>query len=169
MKSVVRLSEVMLPASAVPWLQQAQTSTNRPDKPQLQASASHTQQRAASSSPIYLSKESAWRPPLCSSAQSSRLQIQRSGFDSQSYQIFCQVVGPERGPLSLVSTTEELVGRNSNGSGLENREYGARDPSHWQHGIPYPQKLALISPTSGGHSVGMFRSQTQATEFSFLF
>jgi hypothetical protein len=38
-------------------------------------------------------------------------------------------VGPERGPLSLVSTTEELLERKSSGSGLEIREYGRRDPS----------------------------------------
>jgi hypothetical protein len=40
-----------------------------------------------------------------------------------------KVVGLERGPLSLVSTTEELLGRKSSGSCLENREYGRRDPS----------------------------------------
>jgi hypothetical protein len=51
------------------------------------------------------------------------------GFDSRSYQIFLKIVGPERGPPSLVSTTEELLGRKSSGSGLENREYGRRDPS----------------------------------------
>jgi hypothetical protein len=34
----------------------------------------------------------------------------------------------ERGPLSLVSTTEELLERKSNGSGLETRDYGRRDP-----------------------------------------
>jgi hypothetical protein len=33
-------------------------------------------------------------------------------------------VGLERGPLSLMSTTEELLERNASGSGLENREYG---------------------------------------------
>jgi hypothetical protein len=38
-------------------------------------------------------------------------------------------MGLERGPLSLVSATEELLGRNSNGYGLENREYVRRDPS----------------------------------------
>jgi hypothetical protein len=38
-------------------------------------------------------------------------------------------VGPERGPLSLVSATEELLGRKSSGSGPQNREYGRRDPS----------------------------------------
>jgi hypothetical protein len=37
-------------------------------------------------------------------------------------------MGLERGPLSLVSTIEKLLGRNSSGSGLENREYGRGDP-----------------------------------------
>jgi hypothetical protein len=35
-------------------------------------------------------------------------------------------VGLERGPLSLVSTIEELLERKSSGSGLEDREYGNR-------------------------------------------
>jgi hypothetical protein len=38
-------------------------------------------------------------------------------------------VGVERGPLSFVSTTEELLGRKSSGSGLESREYVRRDSS----------------------------------------
>jgi hypothetical protein len=38
-------------------------------------------------------------------------------------------VGLERGPLSLVSTIEELLGRKSSGSDLEVWEYGRRDPS----------------------------------------
>jgi hypothetical protein len=54
--------------------------------------------------------------------------MQKCGFDSRRYQIFCEVVGLEGDPLSLVSTTEELLGRKSNGSGLENREYARRDP-----------------------------------------
>jgi hypothetical protein len=33
----------------------------------------------------------------------------------------------------------------------------------------YPQKLAITSPTSGGHSVGIVRSRTQAMEFVGLF
>jgi hypothetical protein len=47
--------------------------------------------------------------------QSSWLQIRRPGFDSRRYKIFWKkkrkktVVGPERGPLSLVSTTEEIL------------------------------------------------------------
>jgi hypothetical protein len=48
-------------------------------------------------------------PPLWSSGQSSWLQIQRSGFDSRCYQIFREVVGLERGLLSLVSTIKELL------------------------------------------------------------
>ena len=32
----------------------------------------------------------------------------------------------------------------------------------------YPQKLALTSPTGGGRSVGIVRSRTKATEFSFF-
>jgi hypothetical protein len=74
-------------------------------------------------------------------------------------------VGLERGPLSLISTTEELLGRKSSGSGLENQVYGRRDPSRWPRGKLYPQKLALTSPISGGNSVGIVRSRTQATEF----
>jgi hypothetical protein len=38
-------------------------------------------------------------------------------------------VGPERAALSLESTIEELLVRKSSFSGLENREYGRRDPS----------------------------------------
>jgi hypothetical protein len=106
--------------------------------------------------------------PLWSSGQSSRLQIQRSGFDSRCYQTFCEVVGLERGPLSLVSTTEELLGRKSSASGLEIREYGRRDPSRWSRGTLYPQKLALTSPTCGGRLVDIVRSRTQATEFFII-
>jgi hypothetical protein len=36
---------------------------------------------------------------------------------------------------------------------LENREYGCRDPSRWPHGTLYPEKLTLISPTSGQYSL----------------
>jgi hypothetical protein len=53
------------------------------------------------------------RPPLWSGGQSFCLQIQSSGFDSRRYQIFREAVGLERGPLSLVSTIEELLERKS--------------------------------------------------------
>jgi hypothetical protein len=105
------------------------------------------------------------RPSLWSSGHSSWLQIQRCGIDFRHYQIFWEVVGPERDSLSLVSTTEELLGRKSSGSGQESREYGRRDPSRWPHDTLYPQKMALTSPTSGGRSVCTVRSRTRATEF----
>jgi hypothetical protein len=95
-------------------------------------------------------------PPLWASGQGSWLQIQ----------IFWDVAGLERGPLSLVSTTEELLERKSSGSFLEIPEYGRRDQSCWPRFTFYPQKLAITSPTSGCRSIGIVRSQTQATEFS---
>jgi hypothetical protein len=39
----------------------------------------------------------------------------------------------------------------------------------WPRNPLYPQKLVLTSPTSGGHSVGIVRLRTTATEFSFFF
>jgi hypothetical protein len=74
-------------------------------------------------------------------------------------------VGLERGQLSLVSTIEELLEKKGSGSGLESREYGRSDPSRRPRGTFYPQKLALTSPTSGGRSVSIVSSRTQATEF----
>jgi hypothetical protein len=41
-------------------------------------------------------------------------------FDSQHYKIFCEVVGLEWHPLSLVRITEELFEWKSSGSNLEN-------------------------------------------------
>jgi hypothetical protein len=42
------------------------------------------------------------------------------GPGSRRCQIFLEVVGLEQGPLSLVSTIEELLVRKTSGSGLEN-------------------------------------------------
>jgi hypothetical protein len=77
---------------------------------------------------------------LWSSGQSSWLQIQGYGFDARGYQIFWEVVGLERGPLSFVSTIEELLGRQSSGFGLESLEYGRRDPSRWLRDSPLSKK-----------------------------
>jgi hypothetical protein len=92
---------------------------------------------------IYLCYVEESRLPLWSSGQSSWLQIQRSWFDSRLYQIFWEVVGLERGPLSLVNTIEKLLGRNSSGSGLENRKYRCGDPLLGPRDNIYPQKLAV--------------------------
>jgi hypothetical protein len=53
-------------------------------------------------------------------------------------------------------------------SGIENREYGHRDPSRWPRGTLYSQNLAVTSPTSGGRSVRIFRSLTKATELQLV-
>jgi hypothetical protein len=81
------------------------------------------------------------RPPLWFSGQSSWLQIQRSLFDSRRYQIFWEVVGLERGSLSLVSTTEELLERKSSGSRLENRDYDRRDSPRTPRDTPLSVKV----------------------------
>jgi hypothetical protein len=64
-----------------------------------------------------------------------------------------------------VSTIEELLGRKSSGSSLENQEYDRRDLLCSSRNTLYPKKLELTSPTSGGRLVGIVLSRTQATVF----
>jgi hypothetical protein len=73
-------------------------------------------------------------------------------------------VGLKRGPVSLVSTIEELLRRKSRVTGLEIRDYGRRGHAT----PPYPQKLTLTSPTSCGRSVGIVRSRTKSKIFFLL-
>jgi hypothetical protein len=75
-------------------------------------------------------------------------------------------VGLERGPLSLVSTTEELLDRKVAAPVWRsvNTAAGIR---HADNNTLYPHKLALTSQTSGGRSVGTVHSRIQATEFCF--
>jgi hypothetical protein len=71
-------------------------------------------------------------------------------FDFQRCQIFWEVVGLERGPLSRMSINEELLERKNSGSGLENR-LTAVGNRRANHGTPlYQQKLALKFAQSGG-------------------
>jgi hypothetical protein len=44
-----------------------------------------------------------------------------SGVDSRQYQIFWEVVDLERGPLNLMSITEELREQRNSGFGIENQ------------------------------------------------
>jgi hypothetical protein len=90
------------------------------------------------------------------------------GFDSRALPKKKKVVGLERGPLSLVSTTEELLDRKVAAPvyEIENTAVGIR---HADHVAPSnPQKLAITLPTSGGRSFGIVRSRTQAMEFVFF-
>jgi hypothetical protein len=54
---------------------------------------------------------------------------------------FLRTNGAIEGALGLVSTIEELHARKSSGSGLEDREYGRKDPSRRPRGILYLQKI----------------------------
>jgi hypothetical protein len=64
-----------------------------------------------------------------------------------------------------VTTIEELLGRKSSGSDLENRDYGLRRIRRADYATALNlQKSALTSPTSGSHSVAVVRSRTKATE-----
>jgi hypothetical protein len=79
-----------------------------------------------------------------------------------------KVMGLERGPLSLVSTTEELLDRKvaTPVYKIENTAVGIR---HADHVAPSVRKtLVITSLTSGGRSVGIVRSRTQAMEFSLV-
>jgi hypothetical protein len=78
-------------------------------------------------------------------------------------------VGLERGLLSLVSTIEKLLGRNSSYSGLENREYSRGNPLRWPCDTLYPQKLALTSPTCGGLSFCIVLLRSKPTEFVLFY
>jgi hypothetical protein len=50
-------------------------------------------------------------------------------------------VGLERGPLSFVITTEELLGMRSSSSGLEKREISVGDPPRWSCDTPLSTKV----------------------------
>jgi hypothetical protein len=97
-----------------------------------------------------------------------------SGFRCWSFIIFSfiyssdRLCGPERGPLSLVTTEEVLEGKVA--APVYKTEISDRgNPLRWPRYTLYPQQLALTSPTSGGRSVGIVRSRTKATAFSFSF
>jgi hypothetical protein len=98
--------------------------------------------------------------------KSSWLQIRRPGFDSRHHQKK-KVVGLERGPLSLVSTTEKLLDRKVAAPvyKTENTAVGIRQAGHVAPSIH--KKLTITSPTSGGRSVGIVRSRTQTMEVYF--
>jgi hypothetical protein len=78
-----------------------------------------------------------------------------------------KVVGLERGPLSLVRTTEELRKVADPVYKTENTAVGIRHTDHVAPSIR--KKFAITSPTSGGRSVGIIRSRTQNTESGLVF
>jgi hypothetical protein len=100
------------------------------------------------------------RPPCGLVIRVPGYRCRGSGFDSRRYEIFWEVVGLERSPLSLVRIIEELLEWKSSGPVQENRFNGCGNPLRWPRDTLYPQKLALSSPTSGGRLVGVVRLRT---------
>jgi hypothetical protein len=90
-----------------------------------------------------------------------------SGFDSRLYHIFWEVMGLERGPLILVSTTEELREWKRIGSGSRNPRIAVVVIRCADHATPSIRK-SWTWPTSGGRSVDIVRLWTKATEFSYF-
>jgi hypothetical protein len=71
------------------------------------------------------------------------LMVRVSGFVSQRFQIFWEAAGLEQGPLSLMRTTEELLGIVA--APVKKTEINDRgDPLRWPRNTHYPQKLALL-------------------------
>jgi hypothetical protein len=75
------------------------------------------------------------------------------GSDSRRYKIFWEVVGLERGPLSLVGELWSYLNGKVAGPIWKTEINGRGNPLCWQRDALYTQKLALTSPTSGGRSV----------------
>jgi hypothetical protein len=77
-------------------------------------------------------------------------------------------MGLERVPLSLVSTTEELLDRKVAALvyKTDNTDVGIHHADHVAPSIH--NKLAITSPTSCGRSVGIVRLRTQIMEFSLV-
>jgi hypothetical protein len=91
------------------------------------------------------------------------------GFDSRRFQIFWEAEGLERGRLSLMRTTEELLERKVAAPVKKTEVNDLGNLLPWPRDTLYPRKLAVTSPTSGGRSVGIVRSRTKAAEFSLVF
>jgi hypothetical protein len=73
--------------------------------------------------------------------------------------------GPTSHSPRLLWNTHRAESITERKSGLEKRDYGRRGSVALTMRHPFiRKKLALTSPTSGGHSVGIVRSRTKATE-----
>jgi hypothetical protein len=77
-------------------------------------------------------------------------------------------VGLERGPLTLVSTVEELLERKRSGPGLDNQDYGRRNLRALTTRHPLSAEVFLTSQTSGIRSVGIVRSPNRAKELFII-
>jgi hypothetical protein len=106
----------------------------------------------------FVKREGMRRPPLWLVVRVPGYRSRGSGFDSQRYQIFWEVVGLERGPFRI---TEELRERTASVPVYKTEINGRGDSLRWPRDTLYQLKLALTSPTSGGRSVGIVRWRTK--------
>ena len=111
-----------------------------------------------------------WGPPLWSSGQSFWLQIQRSRVRSPALPDFLSSSGSRMGSTQPREVKlRSYLNKKSSGSRFRKQRLTAVGTRCANHVTPlYPQKFALTSPTGGGRSVGMVRSQTKATEFRLV-
>jgi hypothetical protein len=116
-----------MPAEIVMWVKDSERSENRLNSSKINTGLFFLQ---------FLSRNRL----CCLVVRVSGDRSRGPGSDSRRYQISWEAVGLERGPLSFVSTAEELLERKSSGSGLENREYGLRDLSRWPRDTPLSAK-----------------------------
>jgi hypothetical protein len=107
--------------------------------------------------------------PLCGLVvRSSWLQIQSSRVRFPALQEFLRSSGSGTVSTQPREYNWGATWKKRSGSCLENGDYGHRRSAALTTRHPaIRKKLALTSPTSGGRSVGVVRSQTQATEFVF--
>jgi hypothetical protein len=87
-----------------------------------------------------------------------------SRFDSQRYHIFWEVVGLERGPLSLLSINEKLFEWKRSSFGSRKSRLTAMGIRCADYTTFYAQKFVRTSLTSGGRSIGIVCLRTKVAK-----
>jgi hypothetical protein len=94
---------------------------------------------------IYLCSVSVRSDRLCGLVvKSFWVQTQRSRVRFPRFQIFWEAAGLQRGPLSLVRTTEELLEEKVSAAVYKTEINDRGNPLRWPRDTLYPQKLALL-------------------------